>query len=150
MKRWWLLLLRIIIGGVFVWAGVLKAMDPAAFAEAIEGYQLLPHTASVAIALYLPWLEIVCGVALLAGRLNTGGSATLTILLLIFIVALLSAWWRGLDVACGCFNGTTDTGDYLWPILRDMALLVGLLILSLPHWSVQSLNTQTQLESNAG
>ena len=129
MKRTTLLLLRLVIGGVFIWAGVVKALDPAGFAEDIEAYQLVPYTLSVAVALYLPWLEILCGLALISGCWIKGATINLTFLLLIFIAALLSAWLRGLDINCGCFSGTNETGDYLWPILRDVMLLFAITLI---------------------
>ena len=78
------------------------------------------------MALYLPWLEIACGVALIVGWLSAGALTILSFMLLVFIAALLSAWWRVLDLNCGCFGKSTEDGDYLWPIVRDLALLAGL------------------------
>ncbi len=129
MKHAVQMLLRLVIGGVFIWAGILKALDPAGFAQDIEAYQLLPYTLSVAAALYLPWLEIFCALALISGCWIKGAATNLTALLLIFIGALISAWWRGFDINCGCFSGASETGDYLWPILRDAMLLFAVSLL---------------------
>src|SRR5437773_12042740 len=57
------ILLRIvdlIVAGVFIYAGALKALDPGLFASDIVNYKLPPWPISVALAFYLPWLEIVC------------------------------------------------------------------------------------------
>lgn len=129
MKRYLPVLLRIVIGGVFIWAGAVKAWDPSAFADTIEGYRLIPHAWAVAVALYLPWLEIVCGVAMIVGRFKDGATLILATLLLIFLAALTSAWWRGLDINCGCFSGATQSTDYVWPVSRDVLLLAALMIL---------------------
>ncbi len=145
MKRTTLLLLRLVIGGVFIWAGVVKALDPAGFAEDIEAYQLVSYTLSVAVALYLPWLEIFCGMALISGYWIKGASINLTFLLLIFIGALMSAWLRGLDINCGCFSGTTETGDYLWPILRDVMLLFAISLI----WILSEKKANMQKQTNA-
>lgn len=129
MKPWWFLILRIILGGAFIWAGAIKAWDPAAFAQSVEGYRLLPHAATVAVALYLPWLEILCGATLIIGRLRSGSILILSVLLLIFLAALISAWCRGLDINCGCFTISLEPSGYLWPVMRDLLLLVGLVLL---------------------
>lgn len=128
MKRWWPILLRILIGGTFIWAGTVKVWDPSAFAQAVEGYRLLPHTGAVLVALYLPWLEIACGLTLLAGRLRSGSILVLAFLLIIFLSALISAWWRGLDISCGCFTSSSQATGYLWPISRNLFLLTGLVL----------------------
>src|SRR5438045_8812906 len=68
-----------IVGGIFIYAGVIKALDPIRFASDIDNYKILPWTISVQLAFYLPWLEIFCGLALVARRLYLGGLCLLTL-----------------------------------------------------------------------
>ncbi|HEY6205444.1 MAG TPA: MauE/DoxX family redox-associated membrane protein, partial [Chthoniobacterales bacterium] len=69
----------LLVGALFIYAGVLKALDPVRFAMDIDNYKILPWSIAVGLAFYLPWLEILCGCALIFRRLYRGG---LSILLL--------------------------------------------------------------------
>lgn len=111
---------ELFLGLLFVWAGAGKALDPAAFGRAIENYAILPALPSAAIALYLPWLEIIAGAALLLRRARTAALAILCALGLVFCIALGSALVRGLDIHCGCFSGS---GTGVVPALIRAALL---------------------------
>ncbi len=64
-----LMLLRVGLGLLFLWAGAIKAWNPTAFLVDIKHYDLLPHRLAVVLALYLPWLEISSGLALITKRL---------------------------------------------------------------------------------
>jgi len=114
----------IAVGAVFLWAGAVKAWDPAAFLVIVQGYRLLPYQLEVATALYLPWLEIVCGVALVVGRLGRSGAlAICSVLTIVFMVALIAGWERGLDITCGCFGANGGKARYgIW-LARDLGLL---------------------------
>ncbi|RYD65246.1 MAG: hypothetical protein EOP84_32095, partial [Verrucomicrobiaceae bacterium] len=57
--------LRLIVAGVFLYAGGVKAWDTQQFALDVQNYQLTSWTASIVVAVYLPWLEILAGLALL-------------------------------------------------------------------------------------
>jgi uncharacterized membrane protein YphA (DoxX/SURF4 family) len=105
--------LRFAAGGLFVYAGVLKALDPASFADDIGRYRLLPFFADAPLALYLPWLEITCGLALIAGLARRGALAVLLALTALFTLALASALARGLDLDCGCFGPAHPTAPAL-------------------------------------
>lgn len=120
------LLLRVIVGGVFIYAGVLKAMDPALFAKDVDNYRLLPFAASAAAALYLPWLEIFAGAALAFGFLYRGASLVIGGMLITFLIALCSAWARGLDITCGCFGHASNKSNYPLAVLLDAALFAAL------------------------
>jgi uncharacterized membrane protein YphA (DoxX/SURF4 family) len=89
----------IIIGGLFIYAGVVKVIDPVEFAREIDNYQMLPWTMSVWLALYLPWVEIFCGLALITRVLYRAGAFILTALMALFIVITIVAKARGLDIS---------------------------------------------------
>lgn len=96
---------RWILAGVFIYAGAAKTLDPAAFADAIDKYGLLPYPAGAALALYLPWLEIAGGLGVLWSRMRMGALALIFLLCLVFGGVVASAWIRDLDIGCGCFGG---------------------------------------------
>ena len=118
-----------VIGLVFIYAGVLKAWNPVAFSRDIQNFHILPWPFGVRLAFYLPWLEIFCGVALLADYLRRGAVAILTLLMVIFIAATVAARVRGIDLDCGCFGSATKNLTFSWHLVIDFALLTGLLAL---------------------
>src|SRR6266516_4988085 len=102
----------VIVGGVFIYAGAIKVLDPVQFANDIDNYKILPWTISVGLAFYLPWLEIFCGLALIMRRLYLGGLSILTALISIFIVAAIAAKIRGIDITCGCFGHASKNWNF--------------------------------------
>ena len=123
-------LLPFLIGGIFLYAGINKAFDPASFAENIDNYRIVPWKAAVVVANYLPWLEIVCGICTVIQRMYLGALAILTGLSIIFILALISAIFRGLNITCGCFGqqGAHTPGTALALDVFLLATLLSLLI----------------------
>jgi uncharacterized membrane protein YphA (DoxX/SURF4 family) len=127
---------RLLLGGVFVVAGVLKVPDPSAAVRAVRAYQLLPEALVPPVAFGLPVLEIAVGLALLAGVFVRTAAIASAVLLIVFVAAVGSAWARGLQIDCGCFGdgGEVGAGDTAYPaeIVRDLALL--LVALALARW----------------
>lgn len=122
---------RVALAAVFVYAGALKALDPAAFALAVYHFRLLPYPAAAALALYLPWLEMVCGVGVIWAATRLGALNLLLGMSVMFAVALVSALWRNLDIACGCFGpGAAGSTALALSLIRSLALAVvsGLLL----------------------
>jgi hypothetical protein len=122
-------ILDVLIGGLFIYAGVIKAMDPIVFANDIDNYKTLPWMISVRLAFYLPWLEIFCGAALIMRRLYLGGVALLTALTSVFIIATIVAKARGIDITCGCFGHASKNLSFGWHLVLDFAILAGLIAL---------------------
>ena len=136
-----IVVLRLAVAGVFLIAGVMKIWDFAHarsatpdFTIAIQHYELLPPDLSVLLAVYLPWLEITAAIALFARRLALGAAAALLGMSALFLAAIGSAWWRGLNIACGCFGKDEATTDYRLLILRDLALLAAVAVLFAHEW----------------
>jgi putative oxidoreductase len=119
------------VGGVFVYAGVLKALDPVRFAMDIDNYKIVPWFISVAMSFYLPWLEILGGLALISRFLYRGGLSILTALVLIFIGATMAAKARGLDITCGCFGHASEHWSFPQHMAIDLAILAVLIFLSI-------------------
>jgi putative oxidoreductase len=116
---------RILLAAAFLYAGSFKALDPAAFALAIDNYRLLPYSAAVALAVYLPWVEIACGLGLFWPRIRLGALAVVVGLCLVFGGAIASAVLRDLDIGCGCFGGDGGSrASLLISLLRSVALLL--------------------------
>ena len=115
--------LRILLCGTFVYAGASKLLDPQAFASDIGHYRLLPYPLAIALALYLPWLELLCGLAVTIRQLEYGALTLILGMCLTFAGALASAWWRGLDISCGCFGHDTLV-VVPWALARVVMLAV--------------------------
>jgi hypothetical protein len=115
-----------IIAGIFIYAGVIKAFDPVQFAHDIHNYRILPWTVSVALAFYLPWLEIFCGLALVFRRFYHGGLSILTALVVVFLIATVAARVRGLDITCGCFGHASQNWSFPTHVAVDLAILAAL------------------------
>src|SRR5882762_4117419 len=128
MKIIWRII-DLIVGGIFVYAGVIKVLDPVQFANDIDNYKSLPWFISVRLAFYLPWLEILCGLALIFRFFYRGGLSILTALILIFIGATIAAKARGLDITCGCFGHASEHWSFPQHMAIDVAILIGLLAL---------------------
>ncbi|MBT8339514.1 MAG: DoxX family membrane protein [Desulfatitalea sp.] len=115
---------RIFLGVVFIYAAWDKAIHPADFAQAVANYQILPMAWVNPIALFLPWLELVCGLALIFGMMVRGSTLIVGILIIIFIGALGSGIVRGLDIHCGCFAvEESDISNLYVDLFRDLFLL---------------------------
>ena len=117
----------LIVGGVFVYTGAIKAFDPIRFASDIDNYKILPWAIAVSLAFYLPWLEIFCGIALLLRRFYLGGLSILAGLISVFVIATVAAKMRGLDITCGCFGHASKNWNFSTHLGLDLVLF-GLLI----------------------
>lgn len=126
---WFWPILGAVVGAVFIYAGVLKALDPLHFAIDIQNFRILPWPLAVRLAFYLPWLEILCGLALIVGWLRSGAVTILGLLMLIFLGATVAAKARGIDLACGCFGSASKNLSFTSHLLIDLAILVGLITL---------------------
>ncbi len=116
-------LLHLLIGGIFIYAGVMKAGQPLEFLDDVRSFALLPDPYAAMLAMFLPWLEIFAGLAVVTGCLRKGGLLLLTGSLLVFLIAIGIAWVRGTDIRCGCFGGDVETSSYLKLMVRDLLLL---------------------------
>jgi putative oxidoreductase len=112
---------RFILGAVFIYAGVQKIFVPAEFSQSIQNYMILPAAMTNLVAIFLPWLEIYCGILLLAGIFIRASAILISLMNLVFITAVLSALIRGLDINCGCFG--SDTPADWFKILENLMLL---------------------------
>jgi uncharacterized membrane protein YphA (DoxX/SURF4 family) len=128
MKLFWRIV-DLIVGGIFIYAGVLKVLDPVQFANDIDNYKTLPWLISSLLAFYLPWLEIFCGLAVVFRFLYRGGLSILTALILVFIGATIAAKVRGLDITCGCFGHASQHWSFPQHMAIDLAIFAALMAL---------------------
>jgi len=113
---------RLILGGIFAYAATAKLIDPTNFARDIEHYDLVPYPVAIIGSVFLPWLELLCGLAVMLRRCERGALVLLIGLCGLFACALASAWWRGLDINCGCFGHATASSSFVTAIARDLGL----------------------------
>jgi len=127
-----LLVFRLVLGGLFVYAGAVKALDPLDFAQDIRNYRLVGQSLSFIAAVVLPWLEILAGAFLIAGTWKRGAALTISGLLVFFIFLTLVTMLRGIDVDCGCFGSLSRKSGW-GVVLEDLGMLyLGLCILFSP------------------
>ncbi|HUK81860.1 MAG TPA: MauE/DoxX family redox-associated membrane protein [Verrucomicrobiae bacterium] len=119
------LLVRLVVGGVFVVAGALKILHPTAFVNDIANYRLMPHDLINMLAITLPWVEVVAGGLLIAGIWKRASALLITFLMIVFLVAIGQALYRGLDIRCGCF-GTVEARRVSALALAEDAALLGM------------------------
>ena len=132
-------LLGIALGAVFLYAAYDKILNPGAFARIVYHYQLIGPNQHVGpwapnlLAVTLPWIEVVVGLALLTGVWRREGATLASVLLVVFVVAVSAALARNIDLEnCGCFSVSGEgraAGIKL--ILADLAMLAGALVLAL-------------------
>lgn len=127
-NKYFLLLLRLIVGGVFIWAAVTKIADPLTFAQDVRNYRLVGQTLSFLTALILPWIELIAGICLIIGVFPRSSALLISGLLTFFILLVAITIIRGIDVECGCFGTLSRKAD-LWLILEDSVWLTMSLIL---------------------
>jgi len=120
-------LARIAIGVVFLVAAYGKVMDPASFALQIHNFRMAPAGSENLLAMVIPWIEMVAGIALVAGIKPRAGAMIVVAMMVFFTFAVGLAWGRGLNIECGCFGtlGGAQVGA------KKFAENVGLTILAL-------------------
>jgi len=120
--RWVLLGCAWILGGVMAGAAWAKIADPPGFMRSLYAYLLLPDALLAPLALALPWLEALCGLALVLGPGRRGAAAISLALMVVFIGALGINRLRGNPVDCGCFGSSGHAQRSRDERLRDMDL----------------------------
>ena len=106
------LIFRIILGVVFIYASYHKILDPVSFSNNIHNFHITDNLiwAENMAALIIPWLELIVGVFLIFGVFLEGATSITIGLYIFFIIILSQAVYRGIDVHCGCFKTEADAG----------------------------------------
>ena len=161
-------ILDFVLAGLFIFAGLSKIFDldqmmahlqqlqfasaladlrnlslasPAEFANGIDNFKILPWPVSVALAFYLPWLEIFCALGLVFRFLYRGALTLLIMLMVVFTLAITAAKVRGLDITCGCFGHASQHWSFPSHLATNLAILAGLLVLFFKATSRSRLRT---------
>ena len=98
------LIARIILGVVFIYASIDKIINPVDFSNSIDNYHVTPIQLNNLAALIIPWVELIIGVCLIIGLFLNGATLISIFLLIFFIFIITQALVRGIDLHCGCFD----------------------------------------------
>ncbi len=127
---WLTVRVQIALGLFFVVAALPKVVDPPAFAHMIYNYRLVPGAFVNLMGLFMPWLELLTGIALILGIWTRTSAAVIGALLLVFIAAISFNLARGNAIDCGCFDVAAAgksvaerIADMSWVIIRDLGML---------------------------
>ncbi|OQW96500.1 MAG: hypothetical protein BWK77_04445 [Verrucomicrobia bacterium A1] len=137
--RWIAPACRLIVAAVFIAAGIPKILEPHAFAIAVFRYQMLPFSLVNLMAIFLPWIELVAGIALLSPRSRGGAAAIILAMLIVFTVAIAVSQARGINIACGCFSVDPDAKHIGW---WNLARNVGLIAMTVVGWRLSVIRSR--------
>ena len=120
--------LRWLLGVVLIWAALGKLANAPDFLANVYDYRIpLPGSFLRHVAVILPWIELLCGLALLTGFWQESALALVFMMMLIFLAATGQAWIRGLDLDCECFGTVLEKNSFLGSVefafFRNLALL---------------------------
>jgi len=102
-NSWIELAARWFLGATFIYASYSKILAPAVFAKIIYGYDLFPGVLINLIAIIIPFVELVAGLALIIGFYPRSAALIINAMLLAFIISLSINIIRGHEFDCGCF-----------------------------------------------
>lgn len=103
-NSWIELAARWILGATFIYASYSKILEPAVFAKIIYGYDLFPAMLINLLAIILPFVELIAGMALIFGFYPRSAALIVNVMLLAFIISLSINIIRGHEFDCGCFD----------------------------------------------
>lgn len=129
------MIFRLVVGITFISASFYKIIEPGDFAKSIWYYHMVPGSAINLMAIVLPWLELICGICLIVGFYYRSSVIWINIMMVVFIIALITAVVRGLDIDCGCFKAAKSSGE---SALKPLILDFGLIILTIQLWLSRS------------
>jgi putative oxidoreductase len=129
-----LFVLRLIIGGIFIYASIGKLFNPVEFGSAIRSYDMLPLFSIGFLSVIIPFIEFLCGLFLILGIFKRGSAFIIMLMLVFFLLGLGQAYARGLSIDCGCFSVSASSpaegGVYLlMRIAEDVLMLIGVIII---------------------
>lgn len=137
----WRVVVRYIVGAIFVWAALSKIADVHQFYVSLRAYRLpFPEISLQFVAVMLPWLEMFCGLTLLAGVWIRAATGWALILCIVYVLCTGQAWLRGLAISCGCLNLeflglTSDTHPALIAFLESVGFaFIRALIMCVACW----------------
>ena len=144
LNEYLVVIIRIILGTIFLWASFNKIIDPAQFARSISNYHIVPLGLENSVAIILPWIEFFIGSGLILGIMVDGATMITSFLLVIFNIMISQAIMRGFNIDCGC--GLKD-GQLVGveKILENFVLLGGSYILYIRASTLLEIYPKTKL-----
>lgn len=135
------LVLRLVVASIFLGAAIPKIGDPVSFATDIDNYRLVPDALIGPIAIGLPLLEAVVGIALVTGIHARGAAIVASGMLIAFAIGMVQAIARGIDLDCGCFGHVVETRVSWLTVLRNIVLTLACTLVALgpdlPLWPLR-------------
>jgi len=116
------LAVRLLLGGLFLYAGLPKITDTMGFASSIYNYKLFSSLVIGLTVAFIPWVEVLAGLALVLGVKVRSASLIISLLLVVFVSLAAISAIRGIDIDCGCFSGVERKANWL-AIFEDIGLL---------------------------
>jgi uncharacterized membrane protein YphA (DoxX/SURF4 family) len=130
-SRWLTIRVQIALGIFFVAASLPKLVDPPSFAHMVYNYRIVPGALINLMALTMPWIELLCGLALVLGIWKDAARSIIAAMLLIFIVGISINLMRNNAIDCGCFDVTAAgksheerIADMHFVVIRDLGMLL--------------------------
>ena len=125
-RPWVAVLIRVLIGGVFIFSGFSKLLLPHAEVVAlVQQYQVLPAWLVSITAMFLPWIEVGSGTALLIGFCTTPAALLIAVQLVNFSILMVIVLAAGIPIEdCGCFGHLGLPETPLQVLVRDLIMLV--------------------------
>ena len=134
---WLTIRVQLALGAIFVAAALPKIADPPSFAHMIYNYRILPAGLINLSALVMPWVEIVAGLCLILGVWVRPARWIITLMLVVFMVAISINLLRGNAIDCGCFD-IADANKTYDERIRDMWIVIvrdaGMLLMCAQLW----------------
>ena len=122
LNEYLVVIIRIILGTIFLWASFDKIIDPAQFARSISNYHIVPLGLENSVAIILPWIEFFIGSGLILGVMVDGATMITSFLLIIFNIMIAQAVMRGFNIDCGC--GLAEKTTPIDRLIEDISLLI--------------------------
>src|SRR5262249_14538255 len=110
-RRYFEWALRLVIGGVFIYAGWAKRNEGIEFADSVASFRILPGALIVPFMLSIVPFEIGAGAMVLTGWQKRIGALGLFIMARMYCISLPLALVRGVTVHCGCFGTRAGRED---------------------------------------
>ena len=117
---------QLVCGLIFLAAALPKIADLSAFSGSIHNFHLepfIPMAATNVLAMTIPWVELVAGLALLAGVRPRAGAFVCTSLLAVLTIGVVAAMARGLSFDCGCFGKTGSAAIGAKKLVENLAMM---------------------------
>ncbi len=136
--------LQVAVGVLLLWAAVSKIGNPTKFLGDVLAYRVpLPRLILSFVAAVLPWVELLCGVLLLTGSWLEAALGLALGLFGVFLAATGQAWWRGLQISCGCFDlkllgFSAESGLVRFLESPGFAFFRNLFLVSLAGWLLEN------------